>query len=508
MIQLEGAPAATWAASTPAHRGQLFALGCRLWEQRGTVLLGDAMSVANLRLEVARDEAASREATWTQHLTESHRELGRLATELERLQAQRRSDEEQFSRERQTWAAKVEREEASRQEENDKVADAAMRQVQRDARALQDKLELGMESARAQSRREMVAVRDALVEAQGQATAMREEVQRAEADLRMAKSQATVARAEADAALRAAVVQAARDAEVDARAATDARLADSNRERDRLAAENERIMRDPRVRAVLGIAASAAEKGKAGEDAARDALERAFPGSVVQDRSATGAQGDLWWTPPGRARPILVEVKNYASALPQRELDKFFRDVAANRPALDGAMLVCFGCPSVPTLPGKLWFGSVEGVPALSVCEAETNLAVALPAFLAMLDHVQRVTADAESDNDAVGRILSAILQAEGSAKKAVDESADMERSARLAKDHAANAHAFALKQGATLRAGAEAMRAAREIVQARSGGGDAVTAEGEEEPKRRGRPRKGKNGVPSIPACMHQRDD
>ena len=217
----------------------------------------------------------------------------------------------------------------------------------------------------------------------------------------------------------------------------------------------------------------------AGEAAARDALERAFPGSVVEDRSGASAQGDLWWTPPTRARPILVEVKNYAGALPQRELDKFHRDIARNRPALGGALLVCYGCPSVPTLPGKLWFGFADGLPVASVCEAEDNLPAALAAFVLMLDYHDTIRMAHARDGDFMGKLLASLLDVHARAAQACKDCDERERKARLSSERTDETWKMAQRQATAARANADAARVALDLMR-----GAVVPAEEAAEPE------------------------
>ena len=115
-IALEGPPAATWATSSPEHRGALFAMGCKLWDQRGEVLRDDAIADAQRRVAVARMEAGAargfdeaergrlradadaREGAWSKRLMEAHREIGELRASLGAAEAERRGDADKHMR--------------------------------------------------------------------------------------------------------------------------------------------------------------------------------------------------------------------------------------------------------------------------------------------------------------------------------------------------------------------------------------------------------------------------
>ena len=213
-------------------------------------------------------------------------------------------------------------------------------------------------------------------------------------------------------------------------------------ERDRLASENERYF----ARTARLYVGDAASKGRAGEEAAKDAIERQFPGSSVKNQGATGACGDLWWTLPGRARPILVEVKNYTNALPQKEVDKFHRDVEVNRELISGALLVCYRCPSVPTMPGKMFIDTSSGVPFVAVCEAEERLPVVLSAFITYLDRLDVVNATRVDDCE-LRKMLAERMSAELTNLEATLKSTEESTNeARLAAYHANKGHLAAQK--------------------------------------------------------------
>ena len=283
---------------------------------------------------------------------------------------------------------------------------------------------------------------------------------------RAVRAEASAARAQAD-----ADVQLARSEGL-AKAASDAAEARASleRDRDRLALENERYARDPRLRILLG-GVSAGDKGRAGEEAAREAIARAFPGSVVVDRSGESAKGDMWWTLPGRDTkpPILVEVKNYAGELPKREVDKFKRDILVNREAIGGALLICYGSSSVPSLDGTVWCGFVEGRPSMSICEAEANLPAALGAFVTMLGFHDELKSAVERDGDFQGKLYNDLLDVANRMTKACEETNKMENTARLSKERADDTWQMAKKQVTAAKANADVVGKIREALAGRA---------------------------------------
>jgi len=275
-------------------------------------------------------------------------------------------------------------------------------------------------------------------------------------------------RTEADVRCREAVAAATEEAEEAANAALDAMTV----ERDRLAEENQRA-HVYRYRRLHGADAGvgAADKGRAGEEVAADMIARAFPGSILENRGATAASGDLWWKPPGRSTYVLVEVKNYATALPLKEVEKFARDVEANREAICGAMLVCFRCPSIPTLPKSHGYSDIAGVPVAYVCaddvnSTEDNFEMILPAFVHTLGYVDDIRdANRAALNDQgeqrqklCKRFDDLVAREEATVKAATDA----EDKARILKNNASDNHTRNQKLLVQAQTNLEMLRAAQ----------------------------------------------
>ena len=481
---------AAWDGATPEHRGELFGLGHRLWERRGEVLLADARkALESVRSEAEgerarlRGDMAAEAAAWSGRLGEAMREAGARSAVVERLER-----ELAFERDRLARELAAERARAAGD-----LADARA-----SALALMREASAGHDAAVRDAIRNAEARVKAVAEAEASAKKLRVEAEvmaalrsakvAGEADLRASKARLE---SEADAAVRAARVRADEEVEaVKARFASEleTRLAAAlaakacvEAERDRLARDSDRLARDSdrlareNERSAAAIAAltplghggsSAGDKGRAGEAAARDALARLYPGSVIVDKSATGACGDLWWTLPGRARPVLVEVKNYSGDLPLKEVEKFHRDVATNRRAVCGAVLACYRCPSVPTMPGKICFSfTPEGVPVVSVCEAEDNLVAALSAFVTFVGAHEVLQASNHDGDDFRRRLHEHLAAAHASAEVALKAQESAERSTRLSKDHSISAHLEVQKITASLRAHLDALRLTMALV-------------------------------------------
>lgn len=307
---LRGPAVAAWQESTPEHRGELFELGHKLWDQRFAVLRDDAVAEMRVRVQCAVEQ----------------RDAARLEAEAIRSAARAEAAEER---------GRLETRVAEAQIENGHLAE----RLATDVRELKRSHAEAEEGHAAEKRRLALA---------------------------------------AEAATEAAVAQA--------HAAYREREQESHRVH---AAEVERL-----VSQIPNLAkpTTAAELGQEGEELASEAIAAAVPGSVIVDKSGDAGCGDMWWTPPNYDKAVLVEVKNYASALPLKEVEKFKRDVAANKARLCGAVLIVYGaCPSVPTFPGKLTFTTIDDVMFMVVLVAKQELSSSLVSFLELLGVCQLV---------------------------------------------------------------------------------------------------------------------
>lgn len=457
--------AAAWAAATPEHRGGLFVLGHRLWQHRGEVLLDDVRHSlervrqnaeaerghadeerARLRLDMVADAEA-----WSKRLMAAQREAGASAALVTSVERERGLERERASRELLD----------ARASSDAQVREAVGRALAQAERAADERVaEFRAHDAELQFA-QTAAVRAAKADADAQLDAIG-------AELRAAKTAAADiearVRAEKD-AMRASMATELEAARARVAADAEARVAElasakafAEAERDRLARENER---NAAAWAGLRGGATAADKGRAGEAAARDAIAHLYPGSIIVDKSATGASGDLWWTMPLRARPVLVEVKNYTGDLPMKEVDKFLRDVSLNRETICGAVLACYRCPSVPTMPGKICFSfTTEGVPIVSVCEAEDNLVASLSAFVMFLGAREELMAANVEEGDFQQRLHDHLTAASAAAEAALKAHEASEKCARLCSENASKAFSASQRVSVTLRANLDALRA------------------------------------------------
>ena len=399
------------------------------------------------REQVAASEAREREQVAASEARERERLAASEARERDRLAASE-------ARERERLAA------------SELEANARMKSAIDAARARLDE-----EKARAEE--DVRAVKARLFRAEAERDALASQLRAAaaagEAECEASKAALRAARAELAAESEGAHVRMRRQLEFDAAAAKAAVEGERDRaaaERDRLAKENDRLSSSISFSLAAG---SAGDKGRVGEAAARSALASLFPGSVFVDKSAITGSGDLWWRPPfvvvpGGARDgasdVLVEVKNYAGDLPVKELHKFHRDVASNRSSLCGAMLVCYRTPSVPGRQGKICFSVTDdGLPVLTVCEAERYLDAALAAFVPFLSSCVARRDASLSDDDARRKLSDLLAGVLASAEATIKSSETAERAARIAKERATESHAEVQKALVTQRATVDGLR-------------------------------------------------
>lgn len=75
---------------------------------------------------------------------------------------------------------------------------------------------------------------------------------------------------------------------------------------------------------------NSSKKGKAGEESLLTLFNNTFPDASVEDTASMTACGDMKVDIPGHPM-IIVDSKNFSRNVPKKDIDKFYRDVHANK---------------------------------------------------------------------------------------------------------------------------------------------------------------------------------
>jgi hypothetical protein len=85
--------------------------------------------------------------------------------------------------------------------------------------------------------------------------------------------------------------------------------------------------------------ASAAVRGQMGESDFQAYLAQFMPHHIVQDKHKTAGSGDFWVSDPAKTCCILIDVKQYTTAVPRNQIEKIMVDIDRH-PDVHGGMLV------------------------------------------------------------------------------------------------------------------------------------------------------------------------
>ena len=456
-----------WAASSPEHRGVLFELGVSLWAHRDACHKDQTKAF----LEVEAKVADIHQGYLGRQLLEAQQTIGQQLSDLNKLRKDLekadRSKDRELEAERDRFKAELE---AATARSHIALKTVEQRFAERDEQAKLSSAErLGKLQGELEAERERCKValsraeRDKAIELEHCAARSSAQISKLQNELkaaelvtaeRVGKVQAKLEDEEAKHATtkRASAAELSRTVE-DVKRETAATFQQKIARLEAALETNATMVKDLQLvkdsLASMNARKSTVERGKEGEKRAEATLMTSFPGSRYVDTSGLTAHGDGWWRPwAGSEDAILVEVKNYASPLPQGELDKFRRDMKAQTGKVVGGMLVCYGCPAVPEHFSKVSFRMHDTVPVAVVCEAEDNFESAARAFVELVREVVAGKAR-ELDSDASWRKEAKDLAVRNYAiaKDQHKTAEGLENSVRLSHEHATKAHKAAEDQ-------------------------------------------------------------
>jgi hypothetical protein len=113
------------------------------------------------------------------------------------------------------------------------------------------------------------------------------------------------------------------------------------------------------IKLIIPSIANPTRKGKMTVDAVYDSLREHFMDDSFEDVSSIGKYADILATTADSKTPILIEMKDYSNTVPEKEIEKFWRDIERRGTkygifiSMRSGIYTCSSCISVKTEMNK-----------------------------------------------------------------------------------------------------------------------------------------------------------